>query len=132
MAGTENAGHAVSKRGGGGIPSLPDVRLYPDNLLFCAYTLAVNQLRYALISFLAEPAHPAVECTWADAFLPAPLVVCQATGATFHDQTALLFRFDWLCWHILNLRFFGLFERDVSADEHDQPAVLLIKVLNKL
>ncbi len=63
----------------------------------------MDWLRYALISFLAEPAHPAVECTWADAFLPAPLVVCQATGAAFHDQTVLLFRFDWLCWHILNL-----------------------------
>ena len=80
-----------------------DVRPYPDDFLFCAYTLAVDWLRYALISFLAEPAHLAAECTWADSFLPAPLVVCQATGAAFHDQTVLLFRFDWLCWHILNL-----------------------------
>ena len=92
-----------SPKGRGDIPALPDVRLYPDDFLFCAYTLAVNWLRYVLISFLAEPAHPAVECAWADAILPAPLVVRQAAGAAFHDQTVLLFRFDWLCWHILNL-----------------------------
>lgn len=62
----------------------------------------MNRLRYVLISFLAEPAHPAVECTWADAFLLAPLVICQATGAAFHDQAVLLFCLNWLCWHILN------------------------------
>lgn len=29
-------------------------------------------------------------------------VVCQAARAAFHEAV-LLFRFDWLCWHILNL-----------------------------
>lgn len=49
------------------------------------YTLAENRLWYVLVSFLVESAHPAVECTWADSFLHAPLVVCQAAGTAFHD-----------------------------------------------
>ena len=65
-----------------------------------------------------------------------------AEAVVFVPELPVLFdkRFDdreFVCEELLVFRameFFmcPLLERDVSADKHDQPAVLLIKVLNKL